>query len=154
MSLTAIIILLLLGLILLVFEFLVLPGTHISGIIGIMLILASIFYGYRDLGTPAGHYLLLVTFIAIIGTIVIVLRSNTWQRIALKTTISSKVENTETQFIKPGDIGKTLTRLGPVGMVMVNDMTFEAKSGHKFIDPNTSVEVVKVEGNQLVVKPI
>ncbi len=154
MSLTAIIILLILGLVLILFEFLVLPGSNIAGIIGIVLLLAGIFLSYKNLGTPKAHYVLVVTFVVLIVTLVLALRSKTWQKISLNSTIDGKVENTETQFIKPGDTGKSLTRLAPIGKVEVNDRTFEGKSGHKFIDPNTPVMVVKIEGNQLIVKPI
>lgn len=154
MSLTAIIIILTLGLLLILIEFLVLPGTNISGIVGLVLILVGIYYSYKHLGTPQAHYVLGVTFIAIVFSIVLILRSETWQKISLKSTINSKVENTETQFIAPGDKGVSLTRLAPVGTVMVKDKTFEGKSGHKFIDPNTPIEVIKIEGNQLIVKPI
>jgi len=154
MSLTAIIILISIGLVLIVFEFLVLPGTNISGIVGIILIIGGIYYGYKDLGTPLAHFVLVGTLILMVGTTIIILRSDTWQNMSLKTTVSGTVENTEIHNIKPGDKGKTLTRLASIGTVLVNDMTFEGKSGHKFIDPDTEIEVIKIEGNQLIVKPI
>jgi len=153
MSLTAIIILLFLGLILILFEFLVLPGTNISGIIGIVLILAGIYFGYEYLGATKGHIILISTFIVMVVTMILILRSNTWKSMSLKTTINSKVENIEIKNIKTGDKGKSLTRLAPIGTVLVNDKTFEGMSGHKFIDPNTPIEVIKIEGNQLIVKP-
>ena len=153
MSLTAIIILLFLGLILILFEFLVLPGTNISGIIGIVLILAGIYFGYKYLGATKGHIILISTFIVMVVTMILILRSNTWKSMSLKTTINSKVENIEIKNIKTGDKGKSLTRLAPIGTVLVNDKTFEGMSGHKFIDPNTPIEVIKIEGNQLIVKP-
>ncbi len=154
MGLSGIIILILLGLVLILFEFLVLPGTNISGIVGLILILSGIYFAYKNLGTPEAHYILAVSFIIIVISLILILRSNTWQRLSLKSTIDGKVENLETKTITPGDKGKTLTRLAPVGTVMVNNNTFEGKSGHKFIDPNTPIEVIKVEGNQLIVKPI
>lgn len=154
MSITAIVILLFLGLILILFEFLVLPGTNISGIIGILLILAGIYFGYKDLGATKGHIILIVTFVVMVITMILILRSNTWKKLSLNTTINSTVENTDTIHIKSGDKGMALTRLAPVGTVMVNEKTFEGKSGHKFIDPNTPIEVISIEGNQLIVKPI
>jgi len=142
------------GLVLIVFEFLVLPGTNISGIIGIILIIAGIFYGYKDLGTPQAHFVLVGTLVLMVAITILILRSDTWQKMSLKTTISSTVENEDIRNIKPGDKGKSLTRLASIGTVLVNDKTFEGKSGHQFIDPNTNIEVIKIEGNQLIVKPI
>ncbi|MDA3892554.1 MAG: NfeD family protein [Salinivirgaceae bacterium] len=154
MSLTAIIFLLVLGLVLILFEFLVLPGANIPGIIGILLILSGIYFGYKSLDLPAGHIILVSSFVVIFITIVLILRSNTWKKMALNTSIDGKIENTETKNIAPGDKGKSLTRLAPIGIVMVNNLTFEGKSGHKFIDANTPIEVIKIERNQLIVKPI
>ena len=154
MSLTAIIILISIGLVLIVFEFLVLPGTNISGIVGIIMIIAGIFYGYKDLGTPTAHFILVGTFILMIGTTVLILRSDTWKNMALNTTVSSTVEDKDIINVKLGDKGIALTRLASVGTVLVNDITFEGKSGHQFIDPETEIEVIKIEGNQLIVKPI
>ena len=154
MSLTAIIILISIGLVLIVFEFLVLPGTNISGIVGIIMIVAGIFYGYNDLGAPISHFILVGTLLLMIGMTVLILRSETWKSMALNATVSGTVENKDIHNISVGDQGKSMTRLASVGTVMVNNMTFEGKSGHLFIDPNTDIEVVKIIGNQLIVKPI
>ena len=73
----------------------------------------------------------------------------------LKTNIDSKVEvGLEEQKIKPGDKGETVTRLAPIGMVRVNDLVIEGKSIGGFLDPKTKVEVTKVLGTQVIVKPI
>ena len=48
MSLTAIIILIVVGLLLVLIEFFVLPGTNVAGIIGILLVVGAIFFSYRD----------------------------------------------------------------------------------------------------------
>jgi membrane-bound ClpP family serine protease len=39
-------------------------------------------------------------------------------------------------------------------MVTVNNMTIEGKSIGGFLNPNTKIEVVKVLGTQVIVKPI
>ncbi|MBI9067285.1 MAG: NfeD family protein [Salinivirgaceae bacterium] len=154
MSLTAVIILIGIGLLLVLVEFLVLPGANIPGLIGIIFILTGIYFGYNYFGTPKGHYILLGTFLLFLIAMVLALRSKTWKTLVLKSSISSKMENTDVQFVKPGDKGMAVTRLAPIGTVVVNEKSFEGKSGHKFIDPNTPVEVIKVNGNQLIVKPI
>lgn len=154
MSLTAVIVLIAIGFLLIFIEFLVLPGTNIAGVLGIVMIIGGIIFAYRDVGAPMAHYVLVGALLFMILAIVFMLRSNTWHKMSLNTAIDSKVENTDTQFVKKGDQGIAVTRLAPIGKVMVNDHTFEGKSGHKFIDPNTPIEVVKVDGNQLIVKPI
>lgn len=154
MTLTAILILIAVGLLLILIEFLVLPGTNIAGILGIIMIIAGIYFGYRDIGPPVANYILAGSLVFMAGSITYVLRSKTWQKLSLNSSIDGKFENVETLTVKPGDQGKSMTRLNPIGTVMVNEKTFEGKSGHKFIDPNTPIEVIKVIGNQLLVKPI
>jgi membrane-bound ClpP family serine protease len=154
MTLTAVVILILIGVLLMLIEFLVLPGTNIAGIVGIVLIVGGIYFSYKDVGVPQAHFVLVGTFILVVGSIVLALRSDTWSKLSLKTSINSKVENIEPNSVKPGDVGKTISRLAPVGKVLVNNEVCEAKSGHQFLDPNVPVIVVKVKGNQIVVKPI
>ena len=55
MTLTTIIILIILGVVLLLLEFLVIPGTTIAGIGGILLIAIAVYYGYEVYGTKTGH---------------------------------------------------------------------------------------------------
>ena len=68
---------LIIGLALIFIEFLVLPGTNIAGVIGIVLIISGIIFSYRDIGVPVAHYVLGGTFIFLILSIVFLLRSNT-----------------------------------------------------------------------------
>jgi len=73
----------------------------------------------------------------------------------LSRNIEGKVEvGLEEQKIKVGDTGKAMTRLNPVGKVMINDITVEAKSIKGFVDQHTKIEVVKVLTTQVIVKPI
>ena len=71
----------------------------------------------------------------------------------LRANIESRNEPFDTQKIKPGDIGKTITRLAPMGKALVNDITCEAKSTGTFINENTEIEVIKVLNTQIIVKP-
>ncbi len=154
MTLTAVVILILIGILLMLIEFLVLPGTNIAGIVGIVLIVGGIYFSYKDVGTPQSHYVLFGTLVLVVGSIVVALRSDTWSKMALNTSIDSKVENIVAGAVKPGDQGKTISRLAPVGKALVNNEQYEAKSHHMFLDPNTPIEVLEVNGNQIIVKPI
>ena len=154
MSLTAVIILIIVGLLLVLVEFFILPGTNVAGIIGIILIIGAVYFSYRDLGTPLAHYILAGSVLLMVGSVVGALRSSTWSKLSLTSTIDGKMVNVEPDQVMPGDKGVTLTRLNPMGKIMVNNLVFEGKSGHYFIDQNKPIEVVKVSGNQIVVKPI
>jgi membrane-bound ClpP family serine protease len=73
----------------------------------------------------------------------------------LKTNIQGTVDKdlSEDQ-VKDGDRGTALTRLAPMGKILVNDLVREAKSTEGFIDEHTDIEVVSIEGTRISVKPI
>jgi membrane-bound ClpP family serine protease len=155
MSILGIILLILLGMLLFLVEFLIIPGVTVAGIGGVVLFGVAIFIAYRTHGTTVGNYTLFSTLVISIVTLFFALRSKTWRRFMLKTNIDSKVEvGLEDQKIKPGDTGITVTRLAPIGMVTVNNITIEGKSIGGFLNPDTKIEVVKVLGTQVIVKPI
>lgn len=153
MTLTAILILIFLGVLLILVEFLILPGTNIAGIIGLLLIIGGIYFGYKDIGTPIAHYILFGSLTFMVVSIVFALRSETWKKASLKTSIDSKVTNIIENSIEVGDEGETVTRLAPIGKARIKDQVVEAKSNHLFLDPHTPITVTGVHGNQIEVKP-
>jgi membrane-bound ClpP family serine protease len=154
MSLTAIIFLIILGIILFYVEFLIIPGVTIAGIAGAICIIVGVYFGYKDFGTPHGHYILGSTAIVSVFSIIIMLRSNTWKKIALDTKIEGKTSSSLESEINLGDTGKTVTRLNPYGKVSINNKFFEARSSSSYIDPKIEIEVKKIDGSQLIVKPL
>jgi len=149
-----IIILILTGIFLLVLEFFVFPGISISGIGGVIAVGIAIYLGYSNYGVTTGNIILISTVIAFVIVILIALRTKTWRKLSLDTTITGQVETIEEELIKPGDIGITITRLNPVGKARVNDKDVEAQCPGKYIDPKTEIEVVKVFKNYIIVKPL
>jgi membrane-bound ClpP family serine protease len=154
MSLTAIIFLIILGVILFYVEFLIIPGVTIAGIAGVICIIVGVYFGYKEYGSPVGHYILLSTAIVSILSIFFMLRSDTWKKIGLNTKIDSKVSSSLENEVPVGVEGETVTRLNPYGKVQIADKLYEAKSSDAFIDPKSKIQVKKVEGSQIIVKPL
>ena len=154
MSMTLIIFLILLGIILFLIEFLLVPGITIAGIGGGILMVGGVIMAYHFHGTAAGNYTLIGTAVVSFITVYFVLKSKTWNRIMLKTTIDGKVNVVEKEMpnVKVGDIGETVTRMNPMGKVLVNGEYFEGKSEDSFIDQHTQIEVTKVLSNKIIVK--
>ncbi len=151
MTLTAIILLIILGIILLVLEILVIPGVGVVGIIGVILLLLGIFFAYR-INNNTGHLIFAGSFLVAIGLIFLSLRAKTWNRVMLKTEIDGKVNILE--GIKVGEKGIAVSRLAPMGNVKINEQFAEASAQGEFIHENSEVQVVKVEGNKIIVKKI
>lgn len=151
---TVVIILIFLGILLFVIEFLLVPGVTIAGIGGLVLTVFGVYKAFNDFGATTGVWVLIATLLASVFVIVMSLRARTWNRLMLKTEIDGTVDsaNIEDQ-IKEGDRGTTLTRLAPMGKIVVNEIVREAKSTEGFVDEHTDIEVVSVEGTRISVKP-
>jgi membrane-bound ClpP family serine protease len=148
-----IILLIITGLLLLILEFFLVPGITIAGIGGLGMIVAGIFMAY-GIDVSTGHITLGATLIATIIILFYALRTKTWNKVMLQSTISSHVDTVEEESIKPGDRGKTITRLNPVGKARVNNQEVEARCQGQFVDPKTEIEVTEVHKTYIIVKPV
>ncbi len=156
MSLGLIIFLIILGLLLFIVEFMLIPGVTVAGIGGAVCLITAIVFSFASLGTGPGFLILGITVLIMVILTVLMLKAGTWKKFALKTSIDSKVDNVgaDEGRVKAGDKGVTVTRLVPGGKVLVNGEYFEAKSIDILIDPGQEIEVVKIDDNKLIVKPI
>lgn len=154
MSIFAIILLILLGLVLLLIEFAVIPGVTIAGIGGFLLLTASVYIAFTELGNTAGFITLIVVMILAPAMVYYFFKSRTGKKMILEKNIDGKVELINNQKIVVGDIGKTIGRLAPMGKVRVNGEVVEAQSTGAFIDHNTEIQVLKIVSNKIIVEPI
>jgi membrane-bound ClpP family serine protease len=152
---TVVIILIGLGILLFVIEFLLVPGVTIAGIGGLVLTVFGVYKAFNDFGSTTGVWALIGTLVISAFVITMSLRARTWDRLMLKTNVDGTVDRAITEDqIKAGDSGKTMTRLAPMGKIQVNGFVREAKSTEGFVDEHTKIEVVSVEGTRVSVKPI
>ncbi|MFO7722384.1 MAG: NfeD family protein [Bacteroidales bacterium] len=142
------------GLILLVLEVLVIPGVGVVGFFGFALIVFSLYSAFAEHGTTAGVITTIATFFASVLVVWFSLRSKTWKKISLNTDITSRVNIVEENEIHVGDQGITSGRIAPMGKAMFNGKYFEVKSGGAFIDPDKTIQVARIDGNQIYVKEI
>ncbi len=152
---TAIIILILLGILLFLIEFFIIPGATVAGIGGLILMGSGVYIAFDDYGNQVGLLVLVFSLIASILILVFTLRSKTWKGAMLNTSIDGKVNEGPLEgSINKGDNGIALTRLAPIGKIRINDITMEGKSSEGYIDAQTKITVVKITGAQAIVKPI
>ena len=150
---TVIIILIVLGILLFVIEFLLVPGVTVAGIGGLILTVFGVYKAFNDFGSSVGIWVLIGTIMLSVFVIAMSLRARTWNRLMLKTNVNGTVDkNLTDDQIKVGDIGVTLTRLAPMGKIRINKLVREAKSIEGYIDEHGKVEVVSVEGTRITVK--
>jgi membrane-bound ClpP family serine protease len=150
---TVVIILVVLGILLFVIEFLLVPGVTIAGIGGLILTVLGVYKAFNDFGSTVGIWVLIGTLMLSVFVIAMSLRARTWNRLMLKADVKGTVDHdiTEDQ-IKAGDRGTALTRLAPMGKIEVNGIVREAKSLEGYIDEHSDIEVVSIEGTRISVK--
>ncbi|MGQ1888820.1 NfeD family protein [Thermophagus sp. OGC60D27] len=148
-----IILLIITGILLLILEFFVVPGITIAGIGGFGMIIYGIIMAY-GMGSSTGHITLAATLLATIIILYYFLRTKTWNKLMLQSTIKSQVDTVEEETIKPGDQGITITRLNPMGKARINNQEVEAHCPGQFVDPKTNVEVIEVHQTYIIVKPV
>lgn len=148
---TIIVFLMLVAIVLILLEIFLLPGITIAGIGGFLFAASGVIYAY-SVGETAGHITLFLSLVTFGGAFVWLLRSRSFNRVALKTDVDSKLISSRDLGIEPGDEGVTLSRLAPIGKARFKGITVEAKSMDELIDENTAVEVVRVDGYNVLVK--
>ena len=154
MTIFAIILLILLGLVLLMIEFAVIPGVTIAGIGGFLLLAASVYIAFTEYGAGAGFITLTVVLIAAPAMIYYFFKSRTGKKMILDSRIGGKVEYVNHEMIKVGDVGKSIGRLAPTGKARVSGNIVEAQSTGSFIDHNTDIKVVKILSNKIIVESL
>ena len=155
MSILAIILLIVLGIFLFIVEFLLIPGVTIAGIGGAIVMGVAVYSAYKTHGSAVGNYTLMATLVLSVGGFAYALRAKTWRRLMLSKNIDGKVEvGLENGAIKVGDRGESITRMAPIGKVLINGIIIEGKSQQGFLDQKTPVEVIKVLNTQVIIKPL
>lgn len=150
---TLLIALVVIGLLFLLLEILVIPGTTVAGIIGSALIVIAIWQAYDQYGSQTGVVFLGSTVLLSVVTLYFSLKGRTWKRLMLNTEVDGKVDHFEKYRPKEGDEGVTVSRLSPMGKARFNDDYYEVKSYGGYVDPNTEVVIKKIEHNKIIVKP-
>ncbi|MCE5178156.1 MAG: hypothetical protein LLF81_03290 [Porphyromonadaceae bacterium] len=153
LDLIIVIALLVLGVLFMLIEIFLLPGISIAGIAGAIFLIGGIAYAYLFLGSTAGNVSLIASGATLGGVFVWLLRSKSLRKISLNTNIESTVDNTNLQKMAVGTTGIAVSRLNPIGKVMVNGIVAEGKSvDGEFIDEDTEIEIVKVETYNVLVR--
>jgi len=174
------IIILIAGFILLALELFVIPGFGITGILGILLtiigLLALMLPGisklnifdldtFRLVGMTFIERLAWLCGALVFSIIVIVLlakfishRFFRFSNLILKGEQEAKEGYISgiprEQMPEEGEIGETVTPLRPSGKVHIGDNLFDGITQGGYLDTNVPVEVVRVEGSKIVVRPL
>ncbi len=142
----------LIGLVLIIIEIVVIPGTTVVGIVGTMMMIGGVYWMYADYGMTAGNIALVVTFVSSIGAIYFALKSKAWKRFSLNSSLQGRANLIDNEKIVVGGEGVTLSKLRPMGSILVNGMKVEAQSEGEAIEENKNIIILKIIANKIIVK--
>jgi membrane-bound ClpP family serine protease len=146
--------LLALGWLLLFLEIFFIPGITVLVVIGALLMAAGIIFSFAHYGNEIGWYTLLGTVAFVTLSLIVAFKSGFWKGLSLKDENTSRMNTFDQELVKPGTIGRSMSRIAPSGKAMFGSETFEVHSESGFIDPNTALVVVKIYLNRIIVKPV
>lgn len=151
MGYISIILLILLGIILMILDFLVIPGGVVA-IIGVLCMAGGVITAFVQFGTTVGFLTLVLAAILTILFFVLMMRSKTWRRLQLKTKIDSKMNEVDETKLTVGTEGVAISRLAPTGTGLFDDTEAEVVSMQGFIDEKTPIVIHKIEGSKIIVE--
>ena len=142
------------GLTLFIVEVVFIPGTTVVGLLGVLFGAAGIAISYKHFGNTVGTYILLITVVAIAGSLYYSFKSGAWSKFSLKSSIKSKVNEGMLTHLNIGDVGVTRSTLRPIGNADFNGKTFEVRSLAEYIEANEKVRIINIESGQIIVEKI
>ena len=154
-------ILIALGILLIFIEILILPGFGAAGIPGIIIFCVGVGLIWSKSGlTTAAIYtcvsLIFVIPISIIGLSLI--RDSAIGKIFILNAAERSDEGyhaaREELTTLVGKSGKSVTPLRPAGVALINGQRIDIVTQGEFVEPETEIEVIQVEGSRVVVRSL
>ena len=146
--------LLFIGLLLIIVELVFIPGTTVVGVLGLVFTIAGIIISYRHFGNEIGNYILIGTSVATLVSLFYSFRSGAWSRLALKSSIKSKVNEGHLDALQVGDIGVALSALRPFGKAEFGGRQFEVRTSGNYTESGTNIRITQILTNQIIVEPL
>ncbi|MEI0603646.1 NfeD family protein [Brachyspira alvinipulli] len=148
----------LLGAVLICVEIFLIPGFGITGVLGIIAILASVFMSFGIHNIAIAVFVIFISLIIDIILIVLIARFMVKSKeFKNKITLSSDTAGYHSSvsydhLLNMEGIADTFFR--PAGYIIIDNKRYDAVSEGEFIDKGSSLKVILVEGNRIVVKKL
>lgn len=154
-----VVVLLLTGVVLLFAEMFV-PGG-ILGAIGVALMGIAVYFCFHEYGTHIGFGVLLLSVVLTISMIVCmftIIPKTTMGRAFILSDEASKERGYHSDsYIDDGLVGKEgvcESELRPSGIALVDGVRIDVVTDNEFVEPGSRIQVLRVDGNRVVVKRV
>jgi len=133
----------------------IIPSGGILAILAVGMFAYSLYMVFTDISFAAGMIFLIIDLITIPVLIILGLKFIARSPVTLRETLSREqgvTSQSEDMDQLLGLEGTALTDLRPSGMALLNDRRTDVVTRGEYLDKGTPVVVVKITGNQIVVK--
>jgi membrane-bound ClpP family serine protease len=144
--------LIVLGIFFMIVEVFLIPGISIAGFGSAACLIGGIVLAYMRMGTQTGTITLAASMLVLGIMLYLFYRSKALDKMALNSEITSKTEPFQGLTVSVGDMGKSISRLAPIGKVLINGKTIEGRSENEMIDENTPIIVIEVGTYNVLVR--
>ena len=151
MDIVITVVLVLVATLLLVVEVALIPGFGFTGVLGVLAMIASVFYAFFNIGYIAGWITVAVSVVIMLSLLMWAIYGKSLDRLALKRNIDSTVKDEAVKKLKVGDKGVAKTRLALMGEVNFNGDIVEVKSEDGFINEKEEVEIIRISDDSIFV---
>lgn len=148
----SIIFIIIVGILLMILDFLVIPGGVVA-IVGVLCMIGGIFGSFVQYGSTAGMITIFATALLTLLSFFLMMRTKTWRKLQLHTQIDGRMNEVDTEKLKVGMVGVAVSRLAPMGTGLFGEESVEVTSLQDFVEVNTEIEIVKIETSKIFVKP-
>ncbi len=148
--------LILLGISFILFEVYLVPGFNVVGVIGLLIIVFGVGYGFSEMGMVGGALYLLGAVGGVIGTFIWLWKSGAWDRFILATNLRRDdnliARESEDRARYLGEAGIAITPLRPTGIVEIEGRRIEVMTEGEFIAAGSDVRVVAMDRRRYFVR--
>ena len=147
-------IILILGFLLIAIELFLVPGVTFFGVAGITMLIIGIIYAFLQFSLTAAFLFLILALSLVILLVIWFFRKGINRGLSLKNreTISQGFRPFSKSYERYlNKTGIALSTLRPAGFIKIESEKLEAVSQGEFINEGETIQVIKVEGNKLIV---
>lgn len=149
-----VIILVLIGLFLINIEVIFVPGTTFVGLLGVLFAGAGVAYSFLKFDTATGYSVLGVTLALSLATLIYFFKKKTWKLFSLHDVNEGRVNEGLTGALQVGQQGVAVSSLRPMGKAEFSGKEFEVTSLGDYVNSGTTLTIIKIEPNKILVEPI
>ena len=149
--------LVLVGLVLVIIEVKLVPGTHVIGVAGMLGMAVGIVTAFVEFGLVGGVLVLVGTVAAAAGLLYVLWESGAWDKLVLTDSLRRDAEADrtadETRARIVGQTGTAVTPLRPTGVAEIGGERLEVTTEGAFVAAGSRLRVVAIDRRRTIVRP-